>query len=271
MPTDKRERQRAGREARRAEAQAAQKRAQRRRQIISIVALLAAVIGIGLFISLSGDDEAADVATDTSTTTTAADGPAGDAQTCPPAEGASEPVRRFENGPPKDCLTAGASYSAEVETDIGSFTIALDREKAPKTVNNFVFLSRYRAYEDVPFHRVIQDFVVQGGDIAMQNGTGDAGYDFEDELPAPEDYEEGSVAMANSGPNTNGSQFYIVTSENGAKTLVEAVGGEAKYSLFGKVTEGFDIVKKIEADGSQGGTPDVVHKIVKVTITESNA
>ena len=278
MPTDKRERQRAGREARRAEARAAQKRAQRRRQIISIVALLAVVIGIGLFISLTGDDDGSDVATDTSTTTAeagddepAAAGPPGDAQTCPPAEGAPEPVRRFENGPPKDCLTAGATYSAEIETDIGSFTIALDRQKAPKTVNNFVFLSRYRAYEDVPFHRVIKDFVVQGGDVAMKNGTGDAGYDFEDELPDPADYEMGSVAMANSGPNTNGSQFYIVVSERGAETLVQAVGGEAKYSLFGKVTEGMDVVKKIEADGSQGGTPSVVHKIVKVTITESNA
>ena len=273
MPTDKRERQRAGREARRAEARAAQQRAQRRRQIISVVALLAVVLGIGLFISLSGgDEEEADVATDAATTTTAADaGPAGDAQECPPADGAPEPVRRFENGPPKECLTEGASYSAEVETDIGSFTIALDREKAPKTVNNFVFLSRYRAYEDVPFHRVIQDFVVQGGDVAMKNGTGDAGYDFEDELPNPDDYEEGSVAMANSGPNTNGSQFYIVVSEQGAQTLVQAVGGEAKYSLFGKVTEGMDVIKKIEADGSQGGTPTKVHKIVKVTITESNS
>jgi len=275
MPTDKRERQRAGREARRAEARAAQKRAQRRRQIISIVALLAAVIGIGLFISLSGDDEETDVATDTSTSTTEAGdepavaGPAGDAQACPPAEGAPEPVRRFENGPPKDCLTDGATYSAVIETDVGSFTVALDREKAPKTVNNFVFLSRYRAYEDVPFHRVIKDFVVQGGDVALQNGTGDAGYDFEDELPDPEDYQEGSVAMANSGPNTNGSQFYIVVSENGAKALTAAVGGEAKYSLFGQVTEGMDVVKKIEADGSQGGTPTVVHKIVKVTINET--
>lgn len=271
MPTEKRERQRAGREARRAEARAAQKRAQRRRQIISIVALLAVVVGIGVFISLSGDGDEADLATEGGTTTVPDPdaGPAGDAQTCPPADGAPEPVRRFENGPPKDCLTDGATYAAEVETDIGTFTIDLDREKAPKTVNNFVFLARYRAYDDVPFHRVIQDFVVQGGDVALQNGTGDAGYKFEDELPDPEDYEEGSVAMANSGPDTNGSQFYIVVSPQGAKTLVQAVGGEAKYSLFGKVTDGMDVVKKIEADGSQGGTPAVVHKIVKVTIEES--
>jgi cyclophilin family peptidyl-prolyl cis-trans isomerase len=270
MPTDKRERQRAGREVRRAEARAAQRRAQRRRQIFSIVGLLAVVIGIGLFISLSGGDDegASDLATDT-TTTTDADAPAQAVGTspCPPAEGAPERKAQFD-GPPQPCLADGASYSAVVETDAGTFTISLDRDKAPQTVNNFVFLSRYHAYDGVPFHRVIKDFVVQGGDVALKNGTGDAGYKFGDELPEPGDYEEGSVAMANSGPDTNGSQFYIVTSANGAKTLVDAVGGVAKYSLFGKVTEGMDVIKKIEADGSETGTPTVIHKIVKVTITE---
>ena len=271
MPTDKRERQRAGREARRAEARAAQKRAQRRRQIISIVALLAVVVGIGLFINLSGgdSDDASDTAS--STTTTAADDDEPQAvgtSPCPAADGSSEKKAAFD-GPPQPCLEDGVEYSAVVETDVGSFTIDLDREKAPNTVNNFVFLARYHAYDDVPFHRVIKDFVVQGGDVALQNGTGDAGYKFGDELPAPEDYEEGSVAMANSGPDTNGSQFYIVVSEAGAKTLVEAVGGEAKYSLFGKVTDGMSVVKQIEADGSATGQPAVVHKIVKVTIEEN--
>lgn len=286
MPTDKRERQRAGRDARRQAAREAQRRAARRRQVISALVLLVAVVGIGLTISLTGSGEDASDLDAAGSPTTApgddadsdrdgnddagADGPGESAvgtAPCPPAEGAPERKASFD-GRPKDCLTDGAEYSAFVETDIGSFTIDLDREKAPKTVNNFVFLARYRAYEGVPFHRVIQDFVVQGGDVALQNGTGDAGYKFADELPKPEEYEAGSVAMANSGPNTNGSQFYIVTSEQGAKTLVQAVGGEAKYSLFGKVTEGMDVVKKIEADGSQAGTPTVVHKIVKVTIIE---
>ena len=274
MPTDKRERQRAGREARRAEAAAAQKRAARRRQILTVVALVAVVVGIGLFISLSGDDDGAgdsvdtfgdDATTETSgdgSTTTAAEAPAGAVGTaeCPPAEGAAEPKRTFD-GEPKNCLAEGASYSALVETDLGSFTISLDSEKAPKTVNSFVFLSRYRAYEDVPFHRVIPDFVVQGGDVEMKNGSGGPGYEFADELPKAGEYEVGSVAMANSGANTNGSQFFVVTGPNGASL-------PPSYSLFGKVTEGMDIVKKIEADGSAGGTPSVVHRIVKVTITE---
>ncbi|MDQ3107112.1 MAG: peptidylprolyl isomerase, partial [Actinomycetota bacterium] len=170
MPTDKRERQRAGRESRRAEARAAQRRAARRRQIIGIVALLAAVVGIGLFISL-GDDGTTDVATEDGATTTSVSTPeAGPAvePVCPPAEGATERQANFTAAPP-DCLAEGASYAAEVETDIGSFTIDLDRTKAPKTVNNFVFLARSKAYDGVPFHRVIQDFVVQGGDVALQN------------------------------------------------------------------------------------------------------
>ncbi|HVF33350.1 MAG TPA: peptidylprolyl isomerase [Acidimicrobiales bacterium] len=264
MPTDKRERQRAGREARRAQARAAQKRAQRRRQIISIVALLAVVIGIGLFINLSGGDTASDP---TATTTTEDEPQAIGTSPCPAADGTSEKKASFD-GPPRPCLEDGVEYAATVETDVGSFTIDLDRERAPQTVNNFVFLARYHAYDGVPFHRVIKDFVVQGGDVALKNGSGDAGYKFPDELPDAEDYEEGSVAMANSGPDTNGSQFYVVVSEAGAQTLVQAAGGEAKYSLFGKVTEGMDVVKKIEADGSVAGTPTVVHKIVKVTITE---
>ena len=263
MPTDKRERQRAGREARRAEAAAAKRRAARRRQILSVVALLAVVVGIGLFISLTGDDDtdSVDTAGD-ATTTTAADAPKGAVGTsdCPPADGAPEPNNAFD-GEPKDCLTEGASYSAEVETDVGSFTISLDREKAPKTVNSFVFLSRYRAYEDVPFHRVIPEFVVQGGDVELGTGSGGPGYEFADELPEAGQYEIGSVAMANSGPDTNGSQFFVVTGPNG-------VSLPPNYSLFGKVTEGLDVVKKIEADGDASGTPKVTHKIVKVTITE---
>ena len=264
MPTDKRERQRAGREARRAEAAAAKRRAARRRQILSVVALLAVVVGIGLFISLSSDDDGGE-SVDTpsgSTTTTASDAPkqAVGTSDCPPADGAPEPKKAFD-GEPKECLAEGAAYTAEVETDLGSFTIALDRDKAPKTVNSFVFLSRYRAYEDVPFHRVIPEFVVQGGDVELGTGSGGPGYEFADELPEAGQYEVGSVAMANSGPNTNGSQFFVVTGPNGASL-------PPNYSLFGKVTEGMDVVKKIEADGDASGTPKVTHKIVKVTITE---
>src|SRR5207248_1229238 len=111
-----------------------------------------------------------------------------------------------------------------------------DATKAPFTVNNFVVLARYHFFDGVPFHRVIPDFVLQGGDAEKGDGTGGPGYTFKDELPKAGDYKAGSLAMANSGPNTNGSQFFVVTSAKGAKTLVDAVGGKANYTLFGQVT-----------------------------------
>ena len=258
MPTEKRERQRAGREARRAAAREAQRRAQRRRQIITVVVLVLVIFGIGLTLNLTGDDDSTDVAAgdDNGTTTTIA-AQFGDTA-CPPAEGAAEKQTAFGEAP-ANCLEEGEDYRAVVETDLGSFTIDLDEDDAPVTVNNFVFLARYRAYEDVPFHRVIPGFVVQGGDVEKGDGTGGPGYEFADELPEQGEYEIGSVAMANSGPDTNGSQFFVITGDQG-------VGLPPNYSLFGKVTDGLDVVKKIEADGSPGGTPTVTHKIVKVTI-----
>jgi cyclophilin family peptidyl-prolyl cis-trans isomerase len=250
MPTDKRERQRAGREARRAEARAAQRRAQRRRQIMSIGGLLAVVIAIGVFINLSGGGSDSEDASAT-TTTTAKKALAVGTTDCPPAEGAAERKVTFD-GPPKDCLTDGATYAATIETDVGTFTFDLDREQAPKTVNNFVFLARYKAYDGIPFHRVIPGFVVQGGDVSK----------ISEEKPKAGQYEVGSVAMAKSQvPDSTGSQFFVITGDQGVQLPPD-------YSLFGKVTEGMDVVKKIEADGSAAGTPKVVHKIVKVTITE---
>ncbi len=278
MPTEKRERQRAGRESRRAAAREAQKRAARRRQIISIVVLLAVVAGVGFVISRSGSetDATKNAAADAGETSDASDTKdkateedakksetaAGSAE-CPPVGGSDERRTSFD-GPPKMCIDPAQKYSAEVQTDIGKFTIDLDASRAPKTVNNFVFLSRYRYYDGVPFHRVIPDFVVQGGDAEKENGTGGPGYKFEDELPKAGEYKTGSVAMANSGPNTNGSQFYIVVSEAGAAKL------QPLYSLFGTVVQGMEVVKAIEADGTESGQPRVTHKITKVTITEKD-
>jgi cyclophilin family peptidyl-prolyl cis-trans isomerase len=148
-----------------------------------------------------------------------------------------------------------------VDTDVGTFTVALDAKAAPKTVNNFVFLAREHFYDGLTFHRVIPGFVVQGGD-PQGNGSGGPGYKFGDELPKAGAYKVGSLAMANSGPNTNGSQFFIVTGPQGAQL-------PPNYSLFGSVSSGIDVVKTIEAAGSQSGTPTTVHKMTKVTIAES--
>ncbi len=255
-----------------------EKRQATKRRGLLIAAAVAAFLVFAIAYSvLSSDDGNSDVAAgDSTTTTTPGDTAAGETTTvpaadaeplpCPPKDGAEERVTDFP-APPPDCLEDGVDYVATMETDAGTITIDLAEDKAPKTVNNFVYLARYKYYDGITFHRVIPDFVIQGGD-PTGTGTGGPGYSFEDELPQPDEYQAGSLAMANSGPNTNGSQFFIVTSDTGAKTLVDAVGGEAKYSLFGQVTEGMDVVQAIEADGSPGGTPATVHTITSVTIQE---
>ena len=184
---------------------------------------------------------------------------------CPPADGAEEQTVEFDSGP-QACIDPSASYEAVLATSRGDITIALDAEAAPMTVNNFVFLARHRYYDGTVFHRIIPTFVVQGGDpgTGPELGAGDPGYEFEDELPAdgPPFYEVGSVAMANAGPDTNGSQFFIVTGDSGAQL-------PGDYSLFGEVTEGMDVVAEIEATGSQSGEPTEPTTIESVTITES--
>ena len=291
MATDKRSRQKANRAAAKEAAEAAERKAERNRRIIFFAALAAVVLfGAYLISVVGGDDEstaAAEVETTTTTaevtTTTAAaesdpDAPpvlappepggtlTGDTP-CPAAEGETERITTFESAPPM-CIDPATTYTATVSTTAGDFTIELDAEQAPTTVNNFVVLARYRYYEGVPFHRIIPGFVVQGGDAIGDGagsglGRGGPGYRFADELPEAGQYEFGSVAMANSGPDTNGSQFFIITGESGAAL-------QPAYSLFGTVTAGYDdVVKGIEAVGSGDGTPMEAVIIESVTITES--
>jgi cyclophilin family peptidyl-prolyl cis-trans isomerase len=140
-------------------------------------------------------------------------------------------------------------------------TIALDPIAAPKAVNNFVVLARYHYFEGIVFHRVIPGFVIQGGD-PEGSGRGGPGYRFEDELPKPGRYEIGSLAMANAGPNTNGSQFFIISGPSGVRL-------DPNYSLFGKVVSGLDVVSAIEAVGTKSGTPNERVTIDSVTISEA--
>ncbi len=179
---------------------------------------------------------------------------------CPAADGSSPQTRRF-SGPPPMCIDPAARYSAEMVTSKGTMTIALDAVAAPKTVNNFVVLARYHYYDGIAFHRIIPGFMVQGGD-PEGSGRGGPGYRFDDELPKPGRYEIGSLAMANAGPNTNGSQFFIVSGRAG-------VGLPPQYSLFGKVVAGLDVVSAIEAAGSASGTPKESVVIESVTVTEA--
>ena len=166
------------------------------------------------------------------------------------------------DSPPEMAIDASRRYTAEMETSMGSMTIALDPVAAPRTVNNFVFLARAGYYDGVIFHRVIQGFVVQGGD-PTGTGRGGPGYQFEDELPEAGRYELGSLAMANAGSNTNGSQFFIISGPSG-------VGLPPKYSLFGKVVRGLDVVdamEKVKTGTGDRPIDDIV--IQSVTITEA--
>jgi cyclophilin family peptidyl-prolyl cis-trans isomerase len=153
-------------------------------------------------------------------------------------------------------------YTAEVTTSKGTMTIALDAIAAPRTVNNFVFLARWHYYDGIVFHRIIPGFMLQGGD-PEGSGRGGPGYRFDDELPAPGRYEIGSLAMANAGPHTNGSQFFIVSGPDGAAL-------PPSYSLFGKVVGGLEVVQAIESVGSRSGAPSEQVAIESVTITEAD-
>ncbi|WP_233095956.1 peptidylprolyl isomerase [Alicyclobacillus sp. SO9] len=145
------------------------------------------------------------------------------------------------SSPPKMQINKSKQYDAVVKTNYGSFTIQLFAKQSPITVNNFVFLSQHHFYKNDKFFRVIQPFMIQTGD-PNNNGTGGPGYQFKDELPPKQPYQPGIVAMANSGPNTNGSQFFICT---GIQS--ETLNSDPKYTQFGKVTQGMSVVQKIAA------------------------
>jgi cyclophilin family peptidyl-prolyl cis-trans isomerase len=180
---------------------------------------------------------------------------------CPAADGSSATRRKFD-GPPPMCIDPAKQYTATMVTSKGTMTIALDPVAAPKTVNNFVVLARYHYFDGVGFHRIIPGFVLQGGD-PDGTGRGGPGYRFDDELPKPGRYEVGSLAMANAGPNTNGSQFFVISGPDGVRL-------PPQYSLFGKVVAGLDAVAAIDAIGTPGaGKPKERVTIESVTVEES--
>lgn len=154
------------------------------------------------------------------------------------------------NQPPAMEIDPKKSYRATMSTSQGDIQIEFYPEHAPKTVNNFVFLARQGFYDGVTFHRVISDFVIQGGD-PTGTGRGGPGYKFEDEVrDNPLKHETGTLSMANAGPNSNGSQFFITHSPQPHL--------DGKHTVFGKVVEGQDVVDAIR-QGDQ---------ITTLTITE---
>lgn len=264
-----------GREAahRRAAAQAAAREAtsrrhQRLRAIIASVVAVAVLAGIAFSFSGGGSKTPSAVTTttvvDTTTTfttaTTVGDGAFvyGTGE-CPSDTPPAEKPTTFSDAP-MSCLKDGTDYAAEVVTSEGSYTVDLLEDQAPGTVNNFVVLARYGFYNGLTFHRVVPNFMNQGGD-PQGDGMGGPGYEIADELPsAVSDYVPGAVAMANAGPNTNGSQWF---------TCVDcSVLPTPGYSLFGQVTAGMEVVQAINALGTGDGPPSKTVTITSITIKE---
>jgi cyclophilin family peptidyl-prolyl cis-trans isomerase len=160
------------------------------------------------------------------------------------------------------------TYTAVIHTNKGDITVNLFADKAPITVNNFVFLSKDHFYDNVKFHRVIKTFMIQTGDPTA-TGMGGPGYQFQDELPPSKPYAKGIVAMANAGPNTNGSQFFI-----GSGDQVAALNKMPNYTVFGEVTQGLDVVDKIASvpvkagDSGEVSTPTEDVHMNSIDITE---
>lgn len=182
--------------------------------------------------------------------------------TFPPFDGSAPKQQKFTS-PPEMGIDPTKRYTATMETSMGTIVISLDPINAPKTTNNFVFLALNHFYDGIIFHRIIKGFVCQGGD-PQGSGMGGPGYRFEDELPKPGKYAIGSLAMANAGPNTNGSQFFIISGQSGC-TLPPL------YSLFGQVVKGLDVVEKmqnVETDGRDRPRTDVVINSVTITVAD---
>ena len=158
-------------------------------------------------------------------------------------------------------IDEGKSYTAVIKTNLGDMTVEFFTDDAPITVNNFISLSKDGYYDNVIFHRVISGFMIQGGD---PSGTGHGdygkfpGYEFEDELNNQRPYEKGILAMANRGPNTNGSQFFIMHVDYPLPY---------SYTIFGQVVDGFDVIDKIasvDTDSADKPTTDIVISTVEV-------
>jgi peptidyl-prolyl cis-trans isomerase B (cyclophilin B) len=180
---------------------------------------------------------------------------------CPAINGSSPRITHFKKAPVM-CINTALNYNATVKTTAGTFVMSLDAKQYPVTTNNFVFLARYHFYDGLKFFRVIPTFVIQGGD-PLNNGTGGPGYSFGGEYPKAGQYKLGTAAMANTGqPNSNGSQFFIVSGSQGEQL-------PPSYSIFGQVTKGINVVEKISNAGTPQGTPVKEYKIISVTISQS--
>jgi peptidyl-prolyl cis-trans isomerase B (cyclophilin B) len=252
---EKRERQRQNRDARRVAEFEAEKKRKRNKSIRNAViaaVLFAIVIGGFSLLNSGGSGSKSSSSSDQV------------------ACGASAPpknqAKTYKSAPPMT-IDASKTYTAVMDTSCGKVTITLDAATAPQSVNSFVFLAKQGFYNGTLFHRIVTDFVDQGGD-PKGDGTGGPGYKLPDEPPA-NGYTAGSVAMANAGSGTTGSQFFLVVSDNGAKGLG---GPPYAYSGLGTMdAAGLKVAQKINTFGSasSAGTPTKQVYVNSVKITES--
>lgn len=278
-----------------AEAERVKKRSSTTRKVLRVVLAVAAVLlALLLWSIFSGDDsedggDAAVAAEATEVTSFETDEPgdeaapvteaaaeseadsgpdeaaAPDPTSCPAEDGSDGPLNQFD-APPPLCIDPDTMYAAAFDTNMGSFTMLLNPALDIDSVNNFVVLGRWGAFDGTLFHRIISDFVIQGGDVQLDFGRGGPGYQFTGAFPPADDwYRIGSVAMANRGnPATNGSQFFVITGPNGA-------GLPPLYSPLGHVVEGMDVVMEIEGVATGAGDVPVQDVVVKsVTVSEAS-
>jgi peptidyl-prolyl cis-trans isomerase B (cyclophilin B) len=222
--------------------------AQRQKLIVlGVFALLAAAVVAAILIARGGDD----------------DGSTAEAGATGGCEQVDAPKpKNVSFGAPKQTVAQSEQLTAVVETSCGSFEIALDAKRAPKTVNSFVFLSEKGFYDGLTFHRVAPGFVIQGGD-PLGSGTGGPGYSVDEKPPANLAYTKGTVAMAKSSaepPGRSGSQFFVVLNAD--------AGLPPEYALVGKVSEGFDVVDRIGKLGTPAEQPKQTVVMEEISIEE---
>ena len=258
----------------RARREAERQRERRRRALLSygglaVVVAVAAVLG-GLWLNRDESPSAAATTSTTLPTDARADAPSAPATVACGGEIPPKVDHPLFQSPPKSKVDPDKTYLATFQTSCGRFTVRLDPRNAPITTANFVHLAGKRFYDSTWFHRIVPGgqagiAVIQGGD-PQGSGRGGPGYTIKDELPkSPAAYKKYSVAMANSGPNSGGSQFFISTADN-------SKGLKADYSVFGQVVDGKDVVDKIAAvpvGGQSGDTPSEAVWIEKLTVKVS--
>ena len=244
-------------------------------RVAGLVAILVGIALVVVFVVGGNEDEGANDAGGNNEQAedagAATDGPC-DFGVEPPKNNA----KQYDAAPtPDEVLEDGVDYAAVIETNCGTIELDLLEKEAPQTVANFVFLAKDGYYDGLTWHRVIADFVIQGGD-PKGDGSGGPGYEFDDELPAKSKvYTFGALAMANSGPNTNGSQFFIVTHDAeaalaGEKDL-EPAGLQPLYSYFGQASEesyeAIDAIRNVETSTDPATQDRPVQPVYMLSVT----